>query len=94
LPNPHKRFYRSRGCEECGFRGYKGRIGIFEILEVNEIIRRLIIQHVSSEEITQAAIANGMLPLLKDGINKASGGLTSLEEVVKSSTGVVCKFSI
>lgn len=76
-------FYRGKGCAECGNKGYKGRIGVFEILEVNEEIRKLIIKRVSAEEIANAAIKNGMIPLINDGINKASGGITSIEEVLR-----------
>lgn len=76
-------FYRGKGCPECNNKGYKGRVGIFEILEVNEAIRQLIIRRVSSEEIANAAIEHGMIPLTQDGINKASGGITTLEEVLR-----------
>lgn len=76
-------FYRSKGCDECGHRGYKGRIGIFEILEVNEAIRTMIIQRSSADHIAAEAKKNGMTPLLIDGINKASSGLTSIEEVLR-----------
>ncbi|MEK7166315.1 MAG: type II secretion system protein GspE, partial [Patescibacteria group bacterium] len=76
-------FYRGKGCAECGKRGYKGRIGVYEMLEVNEIIRSLIIKRVSAEEIAKAAVANGMVPLIQDGFNKASGGITTIEEVLR-----------
>jgi len=76
-------FYKSHGCEECGMRGYKGRIGIFEILEITENIRPLIVKRASSDEITKIGIQQGMTPLIRDGINKASGGLTSIEEVLR-----------
>jgi type IV pilus assembly protein PilB len=78
-----KNFYHGRGCNECNGKGYKGRIGIYEILEVNEEIRQLIVKKVSAEEITKAAIKNGMTPLIQDGINKASGGITTIEEVLR-----------
>jgi type IV pilus assembly protein PilB len=81
--NPNQTFYKSKGCSECGKRGYKGRIGIFEILEVNESIRQMIVEKVSADTILKEAISNGMIPLLRDGINKASGGLTSIEEVMR-----------
>lgn len=77
------KFYKGKGCPECGGKGYKGRIGIYEVLEINEEIRELIIKHVASEQITQAAIKNGMLSLIKDGLNKASGGITTIEEVLR-----------
>lgn len=81
--NPNQTFYKSKGCSECGKRGYKGRIGIFEVLEVNESIRQMIVEKVSADVILKEAIVNGMIPLLRDGINKASGGLTSIEEVMR-----------
>ncbi|OGG05092.1 hypothetical protein A2Z33_06635 [Candidatus Gottesmanbacteria bacterium RBG_16_52_11] len=77
------KFYRGKGCSECNHKGYKGRIGIFEILEVNEAVRQLIIRRVSSDEITKYAVGNGMIRLVTDGINKASGGQTSIEEVLR-----------
>jgi type IV pilus assembly protein PilB len=76
-------FYKSSGCEECGMRGYKGRIGIFEILEITEEMRNLIVKRGSTDEIVKLAMANGMVSLVRDGINKASGGLTSIEEVLR-----------
>jgi len=78
-----QKFYRGKGCIECGNRGYKGRIGVYEILEVNEEIRRLIITKVSAEQIAQVGIKNGMVPLIRDGLNKASGGITTIEEVLR-----------
>ena len=75
-------FYRGKGCSECGNRGYKGRVGIYEALEINDEIRKLVIERVSAEEIKAAAIKNGMVPLIRDGINKASGGITTIEEAL------------
>lgn len=80
---PPQTLYKGVGCDECGHRGYKGRIGIFEILEINEAIRRMIVQKASSEDINREGVKNGMTPLLRDGLDKASGGLTSLEEVLR-----------
>lgn len=77
------KFYRGKGCPECNGKGYKGRIGIFEILEVNEEIRKLIISHASIDDIIRVAKQNGMVPLMRDGIDKASGGMTSVEEVLR-----------
>jgi type II secretory ATPase GspE/PulE/Tfp pilus assembly ATPase PilB-like protein len=76
-------FYRGKGCSECNHKGYKGRVGIFEVLEVNEDIRQLIVKRVTAEEIGKAAITNGMIPLIRDGLNKASGGITTIEEVLR-----------
>jgi type IV pilus assembly protein PilB len=76
-------YYRGKGCAECNNRGYKGRIGIYEILEADEEVRALIIKRVSSDEIAKVAMKNGMIPLIRDGLNKASGGITSVEEVLR-----------
>ncbi len=76
-------FYRGKGCKECGNKGYKGRSGIFEVLEVNEEIRELVIKKASADEINAAALKNGMVPLLQDGLNKASGGITTIEEILR-----------
>ncbi len=76
-------FYRGKGCQECNRKGYKGRIGIYEILEINDTIRALILKRVAAEEIAEAGVKNGMTRLLRDGIDKASGGLTTIEEVLR-----------
>lgn len=81
--NVSDKFYRGKGCAECNFKGYRGRIGIYEILEVNEKIRQLIISRVSADEIYKAAVQNDMTPLIRDGIDKASGGITTIEEVLR-----------
>lgn len=76
-------FFRGDGCNECDKTGYKGRIGIYELLEVSNNIRDLIIKRVTEEEIERKAVEEGMTTLLMDGINKVSAGLTTLEEVVR-----------
>lgn len=83
IKDQNQNFYRGKGCRECGNHGFKGRIGTYEVLEINEEIRNLIVKRVSAEEIGKAAIKNGMLPLIQDGINKASGGITTIEEVLR-----------
>ncbi|MEN9342156.1 MAG: type 4 fimbrial assembly protein PilB, type pilus assembly protein PilB [Candidatus Parcubacteria bacterium] len=76
-------FYQGVGCPACNMIGYSGRIGIREVLEVNAEVRRLIVAHASAQEIKTAAVANGMVSMLHDGLVKASQGLTSVEEVVR-----------
>jgi len=76
-------YYKGTGCVECGMSGYKGRIGIYEVLEVNEIIRQMIVKQSSTDEIETAAIKNGMVKLFVDGINKANAGITTIEEVLR-----------
>jgi len=63
--------------------GYKGRIGIFEILSVDESIKQLIVSKSSSKDIKAKAIENGMKTMVEDGFIKAVKGLTSIEEVLR-----------
>ncbi len=74
-------FYRGEGCDNCHGTGYKGRIGIYEVLDVNQKIQELLLARATSSKITEAAIADGMLTMKQEGIDKALDGLTSLEEV-------------
>lgn len=74
-------FQKGKGCSVCGDGGYKGRIGIFEILPVTNTIKNLINRKSSSVEIGETAIKEGMITLKQDGVLKALDGLTTLEEV-------------
>ncbi len=74
-------FYRPVGCPECGFLGYKGRVGIFEIMLVTDEIRDLILQRRPAATINEAAVAAGMRTMRSSGIEKARAGVTSLEEL-------------
>jgi type IV pilus assembly protein PilB len=69
------------GCSRCRGTGYRGRVGLFEVMMVSEEIRSLIVRRASSAEIEQVAIAQGMRTLREDGLLKARQGLTSLAEV-------------
>lgn len=73
--------YRAKGCDYCNMTGYKGRCGIFEILQVNEDIRKLISQGASTEAIREQAKKQGMQTLWESGIIKVEKGITSVEEV-------------
>ncbi|MGI6078972.1 MAG: GspE/PulE family protein [Fastidiosipilaceae bacterium] len=75
--------YRSKGCFRCSNTGYKGRVGIYELLLVNEEIRRLTLNHASSSEINDAAVAAGMVTLRQDGLRKVKEGITSVEETMR-----------
>jgi type II secretion system protein E len=77
------KFYRAKGCANCMNAGYKGRIGIFELMIPNESICNLIISKTPTEEIRKKAIASGMVSLKEDGIQKIKQGLTSVEEVLR-----------
>ncbi len=78
-------FYRKRGCPRCGLTGYKGRIGVFQLLTMSETLETLAAQKASREEIERAAIEEGMGMLWDDGIIKVAAGLTSLEELARVS---------
>jgi type II secretory ATPase GspE/PulE/Tfp pilus assembly ATPase PilB-like protein len=77
-------FSEAVGCEGCGGTGYRGRIGIFEMMEVGEEIKSLIIARASSDDIGRAAERGGMLRLKDDGISKAASGITSIEEILRT----------
>ncbi len=79
------RFYRGKGCRFCNNTGYSGRTAIFEVLEVNEEMRSMVIDKVSSDVINKKAIENGMSSMVHDGITKALMGVTTLDEVMKSA---------
>jgi type IV pilus assembly protein PilB len=80
----HK-LYRGEGCDKCGGTGYKGRQGLYEVMAMNSTIRKLIMQEASTDELRDAAIADGMLTLRMDGIRKLERGVTTLEEVMKET---------
>ena len=75
--------YRKRGCPRCGQTGYKGRIGIFQLLTMSENLEELAAGKASREEIERAAIEEGMRTLWDDGLAKVAAGLTSLEELAR-----------
>lgn len=79
-------FYEPIGCKACMKIGYKGRIGIHEVLYVSDRIRELIARSVPDRELAQAAREEGMLSLFEDGLSKALAGITSLDEVMRNST--------
>ncbi len=83
-----KKFYRGKGCEICNRIGYKGRIGIFEILVVNDEIRTLIVNKASSGELKKKAHEKGMSMLREDGLKKIWMGITTIEEAARETQGV------
>ena len=85
--SPHdlgdKMFYYGRGCSTCNDTGYKGRKGIYELLDITEPIRELIAQRAPSVVIRQKAIEMGMTTLRADGLRSIFEGETTIEEVLK-----------
>jgi type IV pilus assembly protein PilB len=78
--------FRRNGCVRCRQTGYKGRIGIFQLLEMNEDLSALAARKASHEELERAALEGGMATLWGDGIEKVVGGMTSLEELARVTT--------
>jgi type II secretory ATPase GspE/PulE/Tfp pilus assembly ATPase PilB-like protein len=77
-----RKFYRGRGCQACRFSGYRGRIGIYELLLISDALRDLINEKRSATEIRKAALKNGDLrTLFRDGLEKAAKGITTFEEI-------------
>ena len=79
----HRDFYYGKGCAECGDTGYFSRMGLYEILEINDFIREAIMRRADAGEIKKIAIKNGMITLLEDGFKKAVAGLTTIEEILR-----------
>ncbi len=76
-------FYKGKGCSKCNETGYKGRIGIYETLEITPEISSLIVKKASSKELKEQADKQGMLTMIEDGFMKAKNGITTLEEVIR-----------
>ena len=76
-------FYKGKGCERCNNEGYKGRLGIYEVLEVSEAIQKMISGNATATEIDNQAKEEGMFSMLEDGIIKAMRGITTIEEVLR-----------
>ena len=76
-----KKTYDAVGCVKCNNTGYYGRIGIFEVLLINDSIRNLIINHDSTIDIRNEALNNGYVPLIVDGVNRILDGTTNLQEL-------------
>ncbi len=76
-------FYQGAGCRRCGETGYKGRVGIYEILEIKPEITKMINQRASALEIKDYARGHGMLTMLEDGLIKAKMGITTISEILR-----------
>lgn len=86
--NPSPTFYRGEGCEACGFTGYETRKGIFELMELDDELRRLVVANESAPAIAQYARSQGMRTLREDGFNKVLVGTTTLDEVLRVTQDV------
>jgi len=79
------KFYKGRGCDQCGGTGYKGRQGLYEVMPMSPELRRLIMHGASTDELRNQALKEGMLTLRMDGMIKVAKGITTLEEVIKET---------
>jgi type IV pilus assembly protein PilB len=77
--------FKGKGCSTCNNTGYKGRIGLYEVMEVNDDIRELILIGASSLELRKKAVEDGMITLRESGLQKVRAGVTTLEEVVRET---------
>ena len=79
-----QKFYKGKGCDKCSQSGYKGRVGIYEVMAMNEKIQQLTLEKTSVENIRKVAIEEGMQTMLEDGLDKIAAGTTSIEEVLRA----------
>jgi len=77
--------YHGKGCSTCGKRGYKGRTGLYEVMEINDELRELILVGASALELKKKAIEQGMITLRRSGLIKSALGQTTLEEVIRET---------
>ena len=77
--------FKGKGCATCNNTGYKGRIGLYEVMEITDEIRELILIGASALELRKKAIDDGMITLRESGLHKIRSGLTTLEEVVRET---------
>ncbi|MCU1289445.1 MAG: pilB1 [Acidobacteria bacterium] len=82
---PHLKAYKGKGCQVCNGTGYKGRVGLYEVMEITDELRELIIIGASAIELRKRAIELGMVTLRQSGLYKLREGITTIEEVVKET---------
>ena len=83
---PHKiAVQHGRGCATCNNTGHKGRVGLYEVMEINDELRELILVGASALELKKKALDQGMLTLRRSGLQKVANGLTTLEEVLRET---------
>ena len=81
-------FYKAAGCDQCNHTGYRGRVGLYEVMRVTDRLRRLIASRSSEDALRDAALAGGMISLGEDGLAKVKSGQTTAEELLRVVTEV------
>jgi type IV pilus assembly protein PilB len=79
------KLFKGRGCDQCGNTGYKGRTGLYEVMQIDDELRELILSGASSIELREKAVEAGMITLRGSGLHKIRDGMTSLEEVIRET---------
>ena len=77
--------YHGQGCQTCNNTGYKGRVGLYEVMEINDELRELVLVGASALELKKKAIEQGMITLRRSGLTKVAAGLTTIEEVLRET---------
>jgi type IV pilus assembly protein PilB len=81
--------YEPVGCSRCGGSGYRGRVGLYEVMSVSERIRGLILERASVDDMVAIAVSEGMLRLRDDGLVKIREGLTSIAEIERMTSSLL-----
>jgi type IV pilus assembly protein PilB len=81
-----REFFEGRGCPACDDTGYRGRIGLYEVMPITSTMRRLVTNHASTAELKEQASADGMISLRADGLRKMRAGITTLDEVLRETS--------
>jgi len=82
---PHTQLFKGTGCDNCNHRGYKGRVGLFEVMTITDDMRELILSGASAIELRRKAIEEGMISLRQSGLQKIRDGVSTIEEVVRET---------
>lgn len=82
------RTFKGEGCKTCNDTGYKGRVGMYEVMEISEAIQELILVGASAREIRHKAVEEGMLTLRQSGLEKIRAGMTTLDEVLRETVEI------
>jgi type IV pilus assembly protein PilB len=85
---PDNMVYKGRGCAKCNQTGYKGRVGLYEVMPITPDLRALILSGANSDDIAKLAINEGMVSLREDGIEKVKQGVTTIEELMRETVSL------
>ncbi len=85
---PDGKVFKGKGCPECNYTGYKGRIGLYEVMPISPTLREMILQGKSSAQISAVAREEGMKTLREDGIDKIKKGITTIEELMRETSSL------